>query len=66
MDEGKDIERPADERDASGFQGDGIRKACDQDKETWFFSVVDVIGMLSEQPDVNGARNYWKRSSRTV
>lgn len=26
----------------------------------WFFSVVDVIGILTEQSDVNGARNYWK------
>ena len=39
---------------------DGIRKVYDQDKEVWFFSVVDVIGILTEQSDVNGARNYWK------
>ena len=58
--EDKGIDRPADELDATGFQGDGIRKVYDQDKEVWFFSVVDVIGILTEQSDVNGARNYWK------
>ena len=24
------------------------------------FSIVDVIGILTEQPDYDGARNYWK------
>ena len=60
MSEDKGIDRPADELDAPGFQGDGIRKVYDQDKAVWFFSVVDVIGILTEQSDVNGARNYWK------
>lgn len=39
---------------------EGICKISDQDKETWSFSVVDVIGILTEQSDVNGARNCWK------
>ena len=56
--EGKGIEQSADELEVPGFQGEGIRKIYDQDKETWFFSVVDVIGILTEQSDVNGARNY--------
>ncbi|MBR6467462.1 MAG: hypothetical protein IKT16_04825 [Desulfovibrio sp.] len=52
MSEGKGIEQPADELEVSGFQGEGIRMIYDQDKETWFFSVVDVIGILTEQPTV--------------
>ena len=26
----------------------------------WYFSIVDVVGALTEQSDINGARNYWK------
>ena len=25
-----------------------------------YFSIVDVVGVLTEQPDADGARNYWK------
>ena len=28
--------------------------------EGWYFSIVDVVQVLTEQPDVDGARNYWK------
>lgn len=28
--------------------------------EEWYFSIVDVVGVLTEQPDTDGARNYWK------
>jgi len=35
-----------------------VRTAWDEEK--WFFSVVDVVGVLTEQPDYDGARNYWK------
>lgn len=26
----------------------------------WYFSIVDVCGVLTEQPDTEHARNYWK------
>ena len=37
-----------------------IRTAWDEEKEEWYFSIVDVVGVLTEQPDIDGARNYWK------
>ena len=28
-------------------------------KEKWFFSIVDVCGVLTDQPDYDKAKNYW-------
>lgn len=42
------------------FENKRIRSAWDGQKEEWYFSVVDVVGALTEQPDYDGARNYWK------
>lgn len=42
------------------FEDQPIRAAWDVEKEEWFFSIVDVVGVLTEQPNVDGARNYWK------
>ena len=42
------------------FEGLHIRRVYDEKSETWLFSVVDIIGALTEQPDRGRARNYWK------
>ena len=42
------------------FEDQPIRAAWIEDEEEWYFSVVDVVGVLTEQPDTDGARNYWK------
>ena len=42
------------------FENRPIRTAWVEDEEEWYFSVVDVVGVLTEQPDIDGARNYWK------
>lgn len=42
------------------FENQPIRTAWNEEEEEWYFSVVDVIRVLTEQPDINGARNYWK------
>ena len=42
------------------FEDKKIRTAWDEEKEEWYFSVVDVVGILTEQPNHQGARNYWK------
>ena len=39
------------------------KKVCsvwDDEKEEWFFSIVDVCGVLTDQPDYDHAKNYWK------
>ncbi|WP_026662863.1 Bro-N domain-containing protein [Butyrivibrio proteoclasticus] len=42
------------------FEDQPIRTAWVEEEEEWYFSVVDVVRILTEQPDTNGARNYWK------
>ena len=42
------------------FEDRKIRSVWDEEKEKWFFSVVDVCWVLTDQPSLNRARNYWK------
>lgn len=42
------------------FEDKKIRTAWDEGNEEWYFSVIDVISVLTEQADYQGARNYWK------
>lgn len=42
------------------FEDYDIRRAYDEQSETWYFSVVDIIRALLQQPDFQAARNYWK------
>ena len=42
------------------FEDQPIRTAWVEDEEEWYFSIVDVVGALTVQSDINGARNYWK------
>ena len=37
-----------------------VRTKWDDEKQKWFFSIVDVCGVLTDQPDYDGAKNYWK------
>jgi hypothetical protein len=41
------------------FEDKRIRTAWDADAQEWFFSVVDVVEVLTEQPTHLGARRYW-------
>lgn len=42
------------------FDNFKIRRVYDAQTETWYFSVVDIIQVLIQQPDFQAARNYWK------
>ena len=42
------------------FENKKVRSQYDADKEMWYFSIVDIVGILTEQPSVDRARNYWK------
>ena len=42
------------------FEDKKVRTAWDDQEEKWYFSIVDVCGVLTEQPDYDGAKNYWK------
>ena len=37
-----------------------VRSVWDEDNGKWWFSVLDIIGILTDQPDYAKVRNYWK------
>ena len=42
------------------FEDHQIRRIYNEDTETWWFSVVDIVQVLTQQTDYQAARNYWK------
>ena len=42
------------------FGNTAVRRIWDKEKEKWYFSVVDVVGVLTEQKEHQLSRNYWK------
>ena len=42
------------------FDTSKIRVVWDDEEEKYYFSVVDVVGALTESTDYQLARNYWK------
>ena len=41
------------------FENQRIRTAWDEEKEEWYFSIVDVVAVLTDQPDQRHAAKYW-------
>ncbi len=41
------------------FDGNKIRRIWDEVKEFWYFSVIDIIAALTDQPDFKKAQSYW-------
>jgi len=42
------------------FDKQQIRSVWDEDREKWWFSVLDIIAILTDQSDYKKVRNYWK------
>jgi DNA-damage-inducible protein D len=45
----------------SDFDGQAIRRVFDEDTEIWWFSVIDVVQVLTQQADSLTARKYWNQ-----
>lgn len=43
------------------FEDKPIRTAWNDEKEEWYFSIVDVISVLTDQPTQRSASNYWAK-----
>ncbi len=48
-------------QDLALFEGYQIRRHFDEKTETWRFSVVDIIRVLTQQADYQAARKYWNK-----
>lgn len=42
------------------FEERKVRTAWDSNEEKWFFSIIDVVAVLTDSTDYQTARNYWK------
>lgn len=42
------------------FESQQIRTEWDAEAEKWWFSILDVVAVLTDQPDYKKVRNYWK------
>jgi hypothetical protein len=42
------------------FENYKIRRSYDEQNNIWYFSIVDILQVLIQQPDYQTARNYWK------
>lgn len=42
------------------FEERKVRTAWDSNEEKWYFSIVDVVAVLTDSADYQTARNYWK------
>ncbi len=43
------------------FEGHEIRRHFDEQTGTWWFSVVDIVRVLTQQPNYQTARKYWNK-----
>ena len=51
---------------SADFEGQSIRRVFDDQTETWWFSVVDVVQVLTQQTDDLMARKYWNQLKRRL
>lgn len=49
------------ESNPANFEQYHIRRLYDEETGTWFFSVVDVVQALIQQPEYQKARKYWNK-----
>ncbi|MBS1782697.1 MAG: Fic family protein [Bacteroidetes bacterium] len=42
------------------FNDQEVRAVWDEQHAKWWFSVLDIVGVLNEEPDYTKVRNYWK------
>ena len=42
------------------FEQKKVRTIWDEEQEKWYFAIVDVVAVLTEQDDYQLSRNYWK------
>jgi DNA-damage-inducible protein D len=51
----------SDERALAVFENFKIRRVYEEKAATWYFSVVDIVAALIQQPDYQTARKYWNK-----
>lgn len=47
--------------DSAIFENYSIRRLYDEEAEIWWFSVIDIVQVLTQQQDYQTARKYWNK-----
>ncbi|MBR6614792.1 MAG: phage antirepressor protein, partial [Lachnospiraceae bacterium] len=48
------------------FYDSSVRRIFHKQEEQWYFSIVDVCGVLTEQPDYEKSRKYWNKLKQRI
>ena len=56
----------ASEEDMEAFYDSSVRRIFHKQEEQWYFSIVDVCGVLTEQPDYEKSRKYWNKLKQRI
>jgi hypothetical protein len=48
------------------FNDTKVRAKWDEEKELWYFAVIDIVAILTDQPDALRARKYWNKLSQRL
>ena len=48
------------------FEDKRIRTAWNEDEQEWYFSIIDVVAVLTDQPTQRGASNYWAKLKERI
>lgn len=48
------------------FETFRIRRLYDEEKEHWYFSVIDIVAALTDQQNYQAARKYWNKLSERL
>lgn len=49
------------QNDLAIFEQHQIRRVYDEETEVWFFSIIDIVRILTDQADYQTARKYWNK-----
>jgi len=49
----------SDDKKITVFENKEIRKEWNEEEQDWYVSIVDVIGVLTDQPTQRNASTYW-------
>ncbi len=47
------------EKDVVPFENKSIRRLWDEKREKWFFSIIDIVAILIDQPNFKKSQSYW-------
>ena len=48
------------------FDDKKVRRHWDDDAEEWNFSIIDVVAILTDQPDAQKARKCWNKLAQRL